>query len=84
MRPSAQLSQEELRRLRSILEREEKGKDPEEVLLDNAEFQRRIRITRRTAYNWRRKNLIKFLFIQKKVFYRLSEIRKFLDTQSVT
>lgn len=78
MKPtSPTLSQEELRSLRAGLDAK-KG-DPEEVLLDNFEFIRRFKINRRTAYNWRRKGLLPFVVIEDKIFYRLSEVRKFID-----
>ena len=74
-------SQARLKLLHELLDRLEKGKPPQEVLLDNADFQRYFRISRKTAYRWRRKKLIKFLIIEKKVFYRLSALREFLERQ---
>ena len=82
MKPVAQISQAETKRLQERLERlerQENIKDLPEVLLDNASFQQHFKITRRTAYNWRKKQLLKSVLIEKKVFYRLSDIRKFLE-----
>ena len=82
MKPSTpSYSQEELKKIREGL-KTSKDVDPEQVLLDNFDFIRRFKICRRTAYNWRRKNLIASLVIEAKVFYRLSEVQRFLDEHS--
>jgi len=81
MRSSSQFSQAELRKHHEHLDRLENGNGPEDILIDNAEFIRRFGISYRTSYNWRRKSLLKFLYIEKKIFYRLSEIREFLNRQ---
>ena len=79
MRQSTQFSSAELRRLQAQLDPLQKDRDPQDVLLDNADFLQRFKISRRTAYNWRRKKLLKHLLIEKKIFYRLSDVRKFLE-----
>lgn len=78
-----QFSETELNKIHERLNQLEKGKDPQDVLLDNAEFQQKFKIGPRTAYNWRRKNLLKYLYIEKKVFYRLSDVREFLEKSVV-
>ena len=82
MKDKSQISLARLEKLHELLDRlEKKGKTPEDILLDNAEFQRHFRISRRCAYDWRRKGLVKYLLIEKKVYYRLSAVREFLDRQ---
>jgi len=82
MKDSSELSQLQIKKLHELFDQLGKGQDPQDVLIDNASFQLRFRIGRRTAYNWRRKNLLKFVLIESKVFYRLSDIREFLENQS--
>jgi len=82
MNTSPQFSSARLKRAKEQLDRHEKGRDPEDVLLDNGDLQQFFRISKRTTYNWRKKGLIKHVLIEGRVFYRLSEIRKFLDMQT--
>ncbi len=79
MKPNTEISQAELRRLQAQLDPLQRDKDPQDVLLDNADFLQRFKISRRTAYNWRRKKLLKYLLIENKIFYRLSDVRSFLE-----
>jgi|SRR5690606_38081821 len=79
MKPSSpSLSQEHLKKLHEGLDKLS-SLEASELLMDNFEFIRRFRISRRTAYNWRRKGLIPYVIIEDKVFYKPSEIRKFIE-----
>ncbi|HLW07761.1 MAG TPA: helix-turn-helix domain-containing protein [Marinilabiliaceae bacterium] len=54
-------------------------KDPELVLLDNADLLQLFKISHKTAQNWRDNKVIAFSQIGNKIYYRLSDIKKLLD-----
>ena len=54
--------------------------DPEDVFFDNQEFMKLMNISKRTAQEWRNKNIIKFSQVGNKIYYRLSDIQKLLNT----
>jgi len=53
--------------------------DPEDVFFDNQEFMSLMNISKRTAQEWRNKNVIKFSQVGNKIYYKLSEIKKLLN-----
>jgi hypothetical protein len=53
--------------------------DPEDVFFDNQEFMSLMNISKRTAQEWRNKNVIKFSQVGNKIYYKLSEVKKLLN-----
>ena len=45
-----------------------------EPFIDNSDFMRLMKISRRTAQNWRDKGLIDFFQIGHKIYYRLEDV----------
>lgn len=56
-----------------------KAKTPKEQWLDNQEFMQLLKISRRTAQNYRDSNLIAFSIIGNKIYYKLSDIEDLLN-----
>ena len=52
-------------------------------LLDNQEFMQMMKISPRTAQNWRDKNLVPYHMIGKKIYYRMEEINDVLNQNKV-
>ncbi|MDG1954127.1 MAG: helix-turn-helix domain-containing protein [Polaribacter sp.] len=66
---------------------EEKQKKPEATFLDNQEFIQLMHISKRTAQTWRDSEVISYSQIGSKIYYRMSDVQKLLDTnykQAVT
>lgn len=53
--------------------------DPEDVFFDNQEFMKLMNISKRTAQEWRNKQVIEFSQIGNKIYYRFSDIKKLLN-----
>jgi hypothetical protein len=53
--------------------------DPEDVFFDNQEFMKLMNISKRTAQEWRNKDVMKFSQVGNKLYYRLSDIKKLLN-----
>lgn len=53
--------------------------DPDDVFFDNGEFMKLMNISKRTAQEWRNKDIIKFSQVGNKIYYKLSEIKKLLN-----
>lgn len=49
-----------------------------DTLLDNSDMCRLLNITKRTLARYRQKKLVRYYTIDRKVFYRASEIREFM------
>lgn len=56
-----------------------KEKTPKEVWLDNQEFMQLLKVSRRTAQNYRDSNMIAFSIIGNKIYYKLSDIEDLLN-----
>ena len=56
--------------------RELKDKD---LLLDNADFVQLFKISSKTAQNWRDEGLIEYSQVKGKIYYRLKDIREFIN-----
>jgi len=69
---------EKLKKLTDVLA--EKQKDPEDQFLDNQEFMQLMNISKRTAQSWRDEGTISFSQIGSKIYYRMSDVRRLLDT----
>jgi hypothetical protein len=59
---------------------EEKQKSPEATFLDNQEFIQQMNISKRTAQTWRDQGVISFSQIGSKIYYRMSDIQKLLES----
>lgn len=53
--------------------------DPEDIFFDNGEFMKLMNISKRTAQEWRNKNIIEFSQVGNKIYYRLTDIKKLLN-----
>ena len=49
-----------------------------DTLLDNSDMCRLLNITKRTLARYRQKKLVRYYMIDRKVFYRASEIEEFM------
>ncbi|MDQ3190660.1 MAG: helix-turn-helix domain-containing protein [Bacteroidota bacterium] len=56
-----------------------KNKIPQEIILDNCEFIRLMRISKRTAQNWRVTGIIGYSMIGNKIYYKMAEIQALID-----
>jgi len=54
-------------------------KDPQYVILDNADFIQMFKISARTAQHWREEGLIEYAQIKGKFYYSLTDIKTFMD-----
>ncbi|HSP83950.1 MAG TPA: helix-turn-helix domain-containing protein [Gillisia sp.] len=53
--------------------------DPEIMLLDNADFIQLFKISAKTAKNWREEGLIDYAHVKGKIYYRLIDIKQFIN-----
>ncbi|MGB8704952.1 MAG: helix-turn-helix domain-containing protein [Gillisia sp.] len=51
----------------------------EDLLLDNADFIQLFKISAKTAQNWRTEGLIEYSQVKGKIYYRLKDIREFIN-----
>ena len=58
----------------------ENQKTPEDIFLDNVDFMNLMHISKRTAQSWRNEGRINFSQISGKIYYRMSDIQKLLDS----
>ena len=65
-------------KIQTILQ--EKQKTPQDIFLDNVDFMNLMHISKRTAQSWRNENRINFSQISGKIYYRMSDIQKLLDS----
>ena len=56
-----------------------KEKSPKEQWLDNQEFMQLLKVSRRTAQNYRDSNMIAFSIIGNKIYYRLTDVEDLLN-----
>ena len=54
----------------------------QEVFLDNEEFIKMLKISRRTAQTWRDEGKISFSQVGNKIYYKLSDVEKTMDEYS--
>jgi hypothetical protein len=55
---------------------------PNQTFIDNAEFINIMRISKRLAQTWRDEKRIPFSQVGAKIYYKISDIEKLLQTQS--
>ena len=69
-----------LTRLDAINKRlNENDKNPKEAFVDNADFLQLMKISKRTAQNWRDEGKISFSQIGGKIYYKLSDVESLLQ-----
>jgi hypothetical protein len=68
---------EKLNSIESLLLEKTKIKKP--MWLDNQEFMQLLKISSRTAQNYRDKNMISFSLIGNKLYYKLSDVEDLLE-----
>jgi hypothetical protein len=56
------------------------NKMPKDPFLNNEEFKKLMRISNRTSQLWRDENQISYSQISGKIYFRMSDIQKLLDT----
>ena len=56
-----------------------KEKATKEAWLDNQEFMQLLKVSRRTAQNYRDTNLIAFSIIGNKIYYKVSDVEELLN-----
>lgn len=54
-------------------------KDPQFIILDNADFIQMFKISSRTAQNWREEGLIEYAQVKGKIYYSITDIKNFLQ-----
>ena len=54
--------------------------EPEDIFVDNPEFLELMNVSKRTAQTWRDEGVISFSQIGSKIYYRMSDIQKLLDS----
>ena len=52
-------------------------------VLDNIEFCKKLRISRRTAQSWRDQGKISFSQIGSKIYYQISDVQEFLNKNKI-
>jgi hypothetical protein len=68
----------EMGEIKSVLS--EKQKNPNDLFLDNQEFLQLMNISKRTAQTWRDEGIISFSQVGGKIYYRMSDVEKLLDS----
>lgn len=66
-----------LEEIKTILAQKEQ--DPKNIIFDNDEFIKFMKISRRTAATWRSKGIISYSQVLGLIYYRMSDIQIFLD-----
>ena len=67
-------------RLDDITKRlDNKIESKKDKFMDNQEFQALMKISKRTAQTWRDEGQISFSQVGNKIYYKLSDVEKFLD-----
>lgn len=63
-----------------IRQTELRSKQPEDmVLFDNNDIQRLLKISPKTAANWREEGILPYSQVKNKFYYKLSDIRNLID-----
>jgi hypothetical protein len=71
---------EMLTKLEDISSKLAKSSKPEDEFLDNQEFLQLMHISKRTAQSWRDEGIISFSQVGNKIYYRMSDVQKLLDS----
>lgn len=54
-------------------------KDPQFIILDNADFIQMFKISSRTAQHWREEGLVDYIQVKGKIYYSLTDIKRFME-----
>lgn len=54
--------------------------EPDQIWYDNQEFLQLMNISKRTAQTWRDESIISFSQVGSKIYYRMSDVQKLLDS----
>jgi len=54
--------------------------EPDQIWYDNQEFLQLMNISKRTAQTWRDEGIISFSQVGSKIYYRMSDVQKLLDS----
>ena len=54
--------------------------EPDQIWYDNQEFLQLMNISKRTAQTWRDEGLISYSQVGSKIYYRMSDVQKLLDS----
>ncbi len=57
-----------------------KNRKVEDPFIDNQEFLQLMNISKRTAQTWRDEGIISFSQVGSKIYYRMSDVQKLLDS----
>ncbi|MFT3919618.1 helix-turn-helix domain-containing protein [Cloacibacterium sp.] len=69
-----------INRLDDITKRlDNKNESTKDKFMDNQEFQTLMKISKRTAQTWRDEGRISFSQVGNKIYYKLSDVEKFLN-----
>lgn len=68
---------EQIKEIKTLIT--QKAAKPEETVLDNADFMKLMKISKRTAQTWRDQGFISFSQIGGKIYYKMSDIYEFLN-----
>ena len=63
----------------SLTLKQKQRTEPNQIWYDNQEFLQIMNISKRTAAYWRTEKVISYSQVGNKIYYRLSDIEKFLD-----
>ncbi len=76
---------EKIEKLRLALQRQPpaEGHRLSEEYMDNQEFMQMLKVSKRTAQNWREKGVIAFTQIGSKVYYKISDVEHLLKKNYV-
>jgi hypothetical protein len=56
-----------------------KDQDPKNIIYDNQEFIKLMNISKRTAQQWRDKNIVGFFQVGNKIYYSQEDVQKLLN-----
>lgn len=59
---------------------ESKSQSSEDTFIDNADFIQAMKISKRTAQTWRDEGIISFSQVGSKIYYRMGDVQKMLET----
>jgi len=69
-----------VKRMEDIKSAVSQKQNSENIFLDNQQFLQLMNISKRTAQSWRDEGIISFSQVGSKIYYRMSDVKKLLDT----
>ncbi len=64
----------------SLTLKQKQRTEPDQIWYDNQEFLQIMNISKRTAQTWRDEGIISFSQVGSKIYYRMSDVQKLLDS----